>query len=344
VKSYQAMIVQKAGLYSSDMLHAMQTLSSTMTMNAASANQTWPFVTDSLFDVLVHDAIHGTKGDLIHSVAFAPLVPNKQRRQWERYSRQHVADASHNESKARIHPTVYSTNETYTSDMDSTAETTTIADSFVLPLWQMTPTMHANDINLDLLSHPKVKLAMDQVLTMRQAALSPLLDFDFLIPPTESEAKTHTQQPKAMLVQPIFASLEKDIKRTPQSGSISIVGVVVAFFSWEQFLQTVAKTTPGMFVVLNSSCGQDFSYQIHSDANYVGQGDLHNSAFDYLRNQVAFEPFQEAITAFEHSATNPDIDVTTSNSSSFCKVSPETCPFSDVTLPYNVYLSLAVHV
>jgi hypothetical protein len=323
VKNYQAMIVQKAGLYSSDMLHAMQTLSSTMTMNAASANQTWPFVTDPSFNALVRDAIHGTKGDLIHGVAFAPLVPKRQRKRWERYSKQHAADALHIESTANIHPAVYSTNETYASDMDSCAETTGIADSFVLPLWQMGPAVHSNVINLDLLSHAKVKLVMDQVLKMQQAAFSLLLDFDFLIPPRESEnteAKTYTRQPKAMLVQPIFASLENDINHAPQSGSIPIVGVVLAFFSWEQFLQTVANTTPGMFVVLNSSCGLDFSYQIHGYADYVGQGDLHNSAFDYLRNQVAFEPFQEAITAFEHNATNLNIDVATSNSSSFCKV------------------------
>jgi hypothetical protein len=160
---------------------------------------------------------------------------------------------------------------------------------------------------------------------------------------TEVRDQTHSnQQPRALLLQPVFSKLvleDAAILATTSSNNNSnrtIVAMVVAIFSWQRLWHSVAEAADGMVVVLHSSCGSpDYTYQIHHTGSsddtssslskddgtaawMLGEGDLHEPTFDYLRHHVDFEPFRDmnaiGLTGGTHSGNETDLD------ESICKV------------------------
>jgi CHASE domain len=90
-------------------------------------------------------------------------------------------------------------------------------------------------------------------------------------------------EPRALIVQPVFATFEKNA---------TIAGFVIATFSWE-YVFANDDVIRGMTVVLSDSCHSQFTYQINRLAKFRGEGDFHDKKYDYLKRHEEFEPFKE---------------------------------------------------
>jgi hypothetical protein len=48
-----------------------------------------------------------------------------------------------------------------------------------------------------------------------------------------------------------------------------------------------------MVVVLHSTCGDHYTYQLDGPDIFLGEGDLHDTSYDYMEVDTEFAPFMQ---------------------------------------------------
>ena len=154
------------------------------------------------------------------------------------------------------------------------------------PFWQRSPVEDfAAFAGLDLYSVELFTKVIDGMLEMDHPVLTEVTDASFLslnydkrFPPQAAE------MPHLYLLQPIYDTLFEN--RTT-------VGFLSAFLRFGAFFDNILNDEQyGILIVLESSCGQQFSYQLKGrDAHFMGKADLHDTHYDGQLKEFDIVPF-----------------------------------------------------
>jgi class 3 adenylate cyclase len=265
-------------------------------------NSTWPFVTTPDFAVQAAKLLGGTAA--FHSNVY-PLVSKNQRAAWEQYSL--LNDAWVEESI-----NVQARNKNYNGPILTEYETLGIIhNNFGLvaqsvpgpygPSWQSSPVVpYYAPYNWDGLGggDGNGDAAIQHCLDTRRVIIgeSGNLPDDPNDPDQVANAAENSDwasafigededenEPFSSLLYPIINSIN-DVTIDPDVVEQPAVGVFSLSFFWRDLLKNLLPpNSKGVIVVFENTCEQVFTYRIDGEkAIYVGQGDQHDSRYDYL--------------------------------------------------------------
>jgi hypothetical protein len=287
----------------------MESLGVHISSTAASTHQEWPFVTIPDFQVkgMLSNEDAGT-----HTVSINPIVYPHQLDAWTEYSKAH-ADAWFKEAHDldhSVHDSLYVLEHydtqdnhdpslrwnvtgitpyvwTTTEGVKGGADHVRIPVSEELlynPMWQVAPVEdYSSLVNYDVRSSPTFGRFIDGMLAVDHPVITPVVDATFLDTNYDSRFDPSEQEePHSYLLEPIYDSMTHN--RT-------IVGVLAALLRWGVFFTDVLPSAEhGIYVVLESSCDQVFTYEIFGhEATYLGVGDNHDKRVDQDHLEVTYE-------------------------------------------------------
>lgn len=146
---------------------------------------------------------------------------------------------------------------------------------FYTPIWQRAPPCdYATQINQDLRSDPTFTRFIDGMLAVNHPVITTVVEAAFL--ETNYEFRFDPEQyaePHSYVLTPVYDVLTEN--RTA-------VAFLSAFLRWGAFFTDVLPSSQhGIFVVLESTCAQTFTYEIFGNkAVYLGEGNLHDKRVD----------------------------------------------------------------
>ncbi|CAB9505204.1 Receptor-type guanylate cyclase gcy [Seminavis robusta] len=287
----------------------MESLCVHITSTAAASNQEWPFVTIPDFQV---KGMLSNEDTGAHTTSINPLVFPGQLENWSAYSAAH-ADAwmqsahrydsiahpelyvmehhdtedTHDQSLrwniTGITPYVWTTNEGEKGDADHVRMP--VEENIVYsPIWQRAPASDYHPlVNYDLHSDPNFERFINGMLAVDHPVISPVVDAAYLDSNYEHRFDPKEQaEPHSYLLEPIYDNLTHN--RT-------IVAVLASFLRWGSFFTDVLPSSQqGIYVVLESTCDQEFTYEIFGHkAVFMGNGDNHEKRLDKDHLEVTFE-------------------------------------------------------
>eukprot|EP00977_Amphora_coffeiformis_P000685 scaffold149_cov179-Amphora_coffeaeformis.AAC.8 len=100
--------------------------------------------------------------------------------------------------------------------------------------------------------------------------------------------------PHSLTMAPVYASFDVD-----RSDMDNLVGYVAGIGLWDFYLSNLLpEGVNGVYAVLSNSCAQTVTYSINGPvATYRGEGDLHDTSFDSLKESLVFEGFGNSAEA-----------------------------------------------
>jgi class 3 adenylate cyclase len=277
-KSFAKDLIDSVELKAHTKFDVLNSLSTTITSYTLSTGMTWPFVSIPHFDIRADEA-----RKLIHSelLAFAPIVSKDERTLWEDFaakSRGSIQDGLEFETLGEV-----SSGMTTEKIHHFSKETEMIQDNDMLvPLWQIgqVPT-NASIVMMNLFTHPSFKRMIIDVLEIEHTLISEELDLEFLL---EFSTGTIEGQVRSFSLTPVFDTFDEDAE---------VVGFLVAVVPWLDYFEDVLpEGTNGLAVDVKDTCGSAFTYTIYGhEAEYEGQGSLHDPKFDYISLSSEFAEF-----------------------------------------------------
>ena len=169
-----------------------------------------------------------------------------------------------------------------------------------LPLWQSSPIV-PELVNFDLLSNNQFQAGLQAMLDTKEAVIGKVTDlsesndvFDAFQSHWQEEAGVYGNDPVSKLYFPVFNQLQKSPDQV-------ISGALMAVIFWESFfLDILPPSSPPIDVVLQNTCGQEYTYEvIGQDVMYLGPGSLHSEQY----NDIA-----ETSAAFQYQGLDDSID------------------------------------
>ena len=157
------------------------------------------------------------------------------------------------------------------------------------PVWQQSPAPHDPSIvNFDLLSMEIFARVYHGMWETRLPVISEVTEVSFLY---EGAIKDDITHPHSFLLEPIYPKLD----HTEVEDRDSVLGFIVAVLPWDAFLANLLPAQiKGITVVLHNTCGDHYTYILNGATPiYIGEGDLHESKFNYLGVETDFAPFLE---------------------------------------------------
>ena len=167
------------------------------------------------------------------------------------------------------------------------------------PVWTFAPTIPAwNLVNFNSFSHPTRARELVAFMQTQQTLLSSAADFRMNDPLTANRKSVmnlflnrwqngtfeYEAGPVSDIYIPIFDKFGPDRK---------LGQVMAAYIYWQSYFTNVlAQGQNGIVCVLENTCGQSFTYELHGPrAHYIGQGDLHEKKYDGLVVETGFGAF-----------------------------------------------------
>jgi hypothetical protein len=107
--------------------------------------------------------------------------------------------------------------------------------------------------------------------------------------------KSYQDGPVSDLYFPLFDKTPNP-SLPPNSATLQqrkLVGALTCYVYWQVYFNNILSNgTSEVVAVLQNSCGQQYTYSVVGDtAEYIGQGDLHDSRFDHLQVTTGFGAF-----------------------------------------------------
>jgi len=125
--------------------------------------------------------------------------------------------------------------------------------------------------------------------------------FDHAFDANEKEQK---KLPHSYIAGPVFESMEPDAKQ---------VGILLSLVPWNNFFSNILPDhAQSLECVVTSSCGDHFTVRLDGPKPvFLGQGDLHDPAFDFFERTIQLEDYPEGMEgACIHEVTiYPTIDL-----------------------------------
>jgi Adenylate and Guanylate cyclase catalytic domain len=240
--------------------------------------------------------------------AYAPLVTDAKRTEWEEYSVKNQGWIQHSKHLKEVelfhqdalHGTIQDhehdrrTQEVeedkispvlYKWENGTKREVRMTSGEVHAPVWQISPP-DAGTVNVDLLQDEFLLKLYEQLQAMNRSVLSPATPisdmFGYLFDPEEEALKPN---PYAFILQPLFDTFEPNQ---------TMVGLVIAVTSYENLLDKLLPDgTSGIVCVIRDSCGTDISYLLEGrEAAFLGYGDFHDSSFDKYKENITVEMYE----------------------------------------------------
>jgi CHASE domain len=267
-----------------NMIHSIQGLSTTVTSLAMATGSIFPNVTVSHFER--HGAINNNVSKAL-SVSLIPLVASKDRAAWEAYAWENQAwiyessnEVHPSQIPSRIHTAAHSLN----GDNVTVQESHGIGKWSYAPVWQQSPPPRHDPsiVNFNLLAHPPLARAFHGMWETQQAVFSEAVAFDFLYGGASADVIC------SVLLEPIYPTFDNH-------DNDDLVGFLAAVVSWDVFFSNILRNEPhGIVVVVQNSCGDNFTYQINGpQATFLGTKDMHHRNFGHLGVSAPFASFMQ---------------------------------------------------
>jgi hypothetical protein len=291
----------------------IHTLSTAITSTAISEEMVWPNVTMRHFDLRAREAEELTGVELI---VFSPIVTDSNRAGWEEYAWTHqqwIEEDLKYRADEDVHPgketsqvslslstiatlmieslllsyTGYISRRIYryAEEMDHateyhrTRDLEEFKDDFYVPVWQLGPVpRNASVINLDLFTCPSFKHSITAAMKHDHIILSDVVDLHFLL---DQFGFKLDGLPRSYALVPVMENFYNMSK---------VVGFVAGEVNWTSFFQNVLPDkVKGIVVVVDGTCGANFSYEIMgTESIFIGHGNHHHSKYDSLKRSVDF--------------------------------------------------------
>lgn len=287
-------------------MNTARTLSTTFTSQIHSTGANWPFVSFPEFGAQC--AVPREVGQ-ISKVSYTPLVNQSQRTAWERYANYMSFVATQDDSLVEDplkeeYPTKYyrhhnrSIEEGIYRVVEGAAVNDTTTTDVYFPVWQSTPlSSNATEILFHSRSNPLREAGLMGMLQYSTGACSDVLLHNY----NRSDCVYYTT-PRGELYYPLWETLQKT----------DIVGALGLEFRWETFLTGVLDQDEPLVVVLESSCGGNYTFEVNSQgAQFVGKGELYDPTVESSseRQTSDYEEFAKRLQ-------DPHSEQTTSSSAS----------------------------
>jgi class 3 adenylate cyclase len=266
-------ILEKSAITAANSFSAVTGMSTTITSYALDQNLTFPFVTMPHFDKRGTGILQVSGASF---VVFCPLVKGRQRSEWEAWSVQNdgwipdIYRPAEDPNALLFSPTMirYDAQNNVYIPIESTP------DENLYPVWQLAP-ITPSLVNFETLNaYPYVAPSIDGIEAGGAASLSAPQQGEGEI----ADPADPTTWPTTFLVAPVYDDFEGRAE--------SLVGIMVSVVPWHNFFRNILSdgTRKGMYVVIENVCdGAALTYQVNGQqVTFLGPGDLHDPAFDYL--------------------------------------------------------------
>ena len=282
-------------------LGAIAAFSTTITAFALATNASWPFVTVPFFEA---QARHIGKLTNVGNFAFSPIVSTDDRQEWEnefvpqeifKWKAESLAtnilfDTPPNLTSA---PYSASSKEPYEGQPDfSKGYSKQIMETRYnpaagsvgfyivdhegpyMPFWQVTPFGFGTNqglTNLDLDIDPTFDNNLIAILSKGKAALGKVATSGY----------GNTDSPASGFYYPVLEGIADN------STAVGSLGTLIFWLPY--FANILPQDAIGFVAVLRNTCNQTFTFRIDgSKVTFVGDGDQHDSKYNYLMHEVAF--------------------------------------------------------
>ncbi|GKY99151.1 hypothetical protein MPSEU_000870600 [Mayamaea pseudoterrestris] len=289
--AFSSAVRDSSTFYVKNLHQATRGLSESITEYAEAANETFPFVTIHIFETIGR---HAREQSGIESLVYSPLVRDRNRQAWEKYSVSHQEwiqrSIDHYEPSpelvssgqveygdmAPIYPHIFTLQEGATERKQQSPAAT--SNSYA-PYWHVSPFPSTTYfINSDQLQTPYFDIAVFNAASIaREGVYTQEVDISALSKDklfgTDSHIAYHEQflvnrlnvssalqTPHAFLVEPVFAEVGDP--------TALVVGYLQALVPFDRFLWNGNKAT------------------------FLGSGDQHDPAFDYSRVTIPLYDYQ----------------------------------------------------
>jgi class 3 adenylate cyclase len=158
------------------------------------------------------------------------------------------------------------------------------------PVWEQAPApFDPSIINFDLLSHPVFNRIYHGMWETKLPVMSEVTDLDFFYGGAVREEADH---PHSFLMHPVYSYFSQGVSEVAMD---DLVGFLIVVLPWDSYFANILrKGVNGMVIVLHSTCGDHFTYQLDGpEAIFLGEGDLHDASYDYMEVDTEFAPFMQ---------------------------------------------------
>jgi hypothetical protein len=262
-------------------------LANTITSYALGTNATWPYVTIPHYEIRGENFREITSTNLI---SFAPIVQQIQK--WNEYSFQNQGWLKESFDYRGYREVPMPIREMYRKvDGEDDEEQEWRPElqvegndsKFYCPLWQESEAPHdTGSINYNLIDHPTFGPLFRTMRKSKAPVLSDVFDPTSMLGESAKidygDGKYH---PQSIILQPIYKDFNEES---------DLVATLLAVVPWDgYFTNMLHQGANGIILVMRDTCGDEFSYRIDGDkATFLGQGDYHESQYDYLEHVVDF--------------------------------------------------------
>ncbi|CAB9501130.1 Receptor-type guanylate cyclase gcy [Seminavis robusta] len=301
-------IAEATSFHAKTVVGSLESMSDTITSySGSSASSRWPFVTVPDFD---RRGQRARVDAFIEMIAFSPLVTYEDRDRWSIFT---AYDSDWIGANVTVPQDIYRLHE----DSGLPVQEDNI---LMIPIWQTSPKPHNSSlINFNLLSNSLYYFLFNAMTESKHTALSAVYRHQYmynrLFAPgqhdkshkTIHEAHSYDTSatldssssdssaddvmidslsaadfPHSVLMAPVYDSFN--------TSNQSLAGVIHGILPWDKYLtELLPPGERGIHCILKNSCGQAFSFQINGpQANFLGEGDLHNPKYDNLVQEVDF--------------------------------------------------------
>lgn len=266
-----------------------KSMSSTLTAIALNNGTEWPFFEDSSFQVIGRNFRESSSAD---TVAITPLVNSGNKLRWESFAidnQDWIEEGLKWEGVATSAPIQSIPVRIYRRGIEGEI-IEDVGPGPYAPMWEMSvaPT-DPYVINYDTLSDP----TFGRVFSSVQSTAAPVLS-DLVNPVDFFGSTAQTEEPTSLLVYPVTGNFETNSQ---------MVATLVGSFRWTSFFSMpLHKDDHPAIVVVDDSCGVDFTLRVAEETQFVGYGDHHDSELDEYVQVYDFAPFLET----EHNSQGTD--------------------------------------
>lgn len=302
-ESLGSQVMSSFGIRFSRLYNAIDSLSIAATSFAINTNRTWPYVTMYDYDLRAQSALAlATTGQM----TFAPLVTEENRVKWEEYSAANLwwiseaMERTHGDSSEQYLDDVWISDKLYTVD-DNINPIPPEGPGPFFPVWQMQPPIPVF-INLadyfgdgEILTNGTLTNTSQAVLGALgnwQGTSGPLTELSFqlytilLQEMLQDPTANYTGEPISNLYYPVFDTFDSNRE---------VVGMFYTTIFWREFFFDMLSDEAGSIIcVIANDCGGTVTLEIEgSRAKYLGEGDLHDSEYDYLGKEFKFSQIDD---------------------------------------------------
>ena len=162
------------------------------------------------------------------------------------------------------------------------------------PVWQIDPLPVYSLVNYDM-GTTALTDEIEPVRILQEATVGRVLDNTELIDvfPSITNVTNREDEPHSTYIQPIFDSFNET--------SRTIVAYISVFLRWGQYFSNkLPDNARGIHLVLESTCNKPVTWRMEGgSALFIGQGDLHDTAYDSYRVTSPFNTYRNTKLATE---------------------------------------------